>query len=1074
VADRVTSYVFRGNFSNLGAGLTTMGKGVNDLGLKLTALDKQGATSRRGLTQIGSTAGKIGLVAAAGVGAIVLATANFEQSMSRVQAATGASADGLGELRDAAIKAGAATVFSASEAADAITAMSKAGVSAKDILSGGLDGALALASAGELDVATAADIAATAMNQFGLAGKDIPHIADLLAAGAASAQGEVTDFATALKYVGPVAHQMGISIEETTGVIAELASQGVLADQAGTSLRGMLTALTSPSVMAAKEMKGLGIALYDSSGQFVGFDGVAQQLHETLGGLTNAERDQALGRIFGNEQITAARILYAGGADAVSKWTDAVDKDGAAADIAATKMNNLKGDLEQLKGSLETALIGAGSSSQGPLRSVVQDATKAVNAFVGLPGPIKSTVTALGGLTAITGGSLWFGTKVIRGISDTKQALKDLGVSATTTSRAMTGLKIAGGVATGLALAAAAIRAINDASRDSLPGVEQLTEGLLNLGKGGDVAALGVQFQDLGDDLDRLFNKSTDERLGDALFTPFKGILGNTQDTQEALDEIDALDAALANLANTRGPQAAADALQALADSGGVTAYQLEQLKTKLPQYDDALAGLRLSGDTAAGAQDNLNSLLSGTPVVAGEAASATDGLATSTANAGAAADDAAQNTADLVKAMTDQKNAAVDAFDAITGYRQAMKDADKQARKNNAGIQGDSKAVLANRDALSGLISHWNSLDQTVTDNVAKFKQAKDNFIKTAVAMGVPKKAAEDLWKEMAKIPSSKVVPVTTPGMADATSKAQTLKGILDSLHSKDINIALHYQTIGNKPHAPIPGDPNGRIAARGLTTRTPSLRELDGTKVAYANQALGLLTKNSDDAAKGAKGLKEQLHEVEHHLAKVSKAADDAHAALDSLRSQKADLSSSVSGSLAHDAFGGDLSTFNAQTQADTADAQAVLAALKTLVSNGLDPHSDLFKRLAASGNVALIQEFAALTRAQLAGEAASFAAGQSALTAVGQFAGGAAFNDLISKQAKVTDHLDDTVHHLSQQVHHLEQAIKDLPKHVKQASKEGSKEGTREGSEAGARAGMDERDRRLGSYVRTGPSR
>jgi hypothetical protein len=499
-------------------------------------------------------------------------------------------------------------------------------------------------------------------------------------------------------------------------------------------------------------------------------------------------------------------------------------------------------------------------------------------------------------------------------------------------------------------------------------------------------------------------------------------------------------------------------AAQGLARDRADRKDQQAELLKLLPQYNDALDASANQATLTAGAND---------------------GLAEATSGAASAADDQAKAIADAVEAMKDQKNAAVDAFDAITNYRQAMKDATKQANKNNAGIDGNTKAALKNRDELSNLIGAWNGLDQTVTDNVKKFRSARDNFITTATAMGVPRAAAEKLWREMAKIPSKQVIPVTTPGMDDATSKARTLKGILDALHSKDINIALHYQTIGNRPHAPVPGDPNStRTSASGLTTRTPSLAELDGTKASYANQVLGLLTKTSSDTAEAfhevaivAKGLKAQLADAEKHLAKMTKAADAAHAALDSLRSERADLASGVSGSLSHDLFGGGLGDFNAQAQADTADAQAVLAALKTLVANGLDPHSDLFKRLAASGNVSLIQEFASLTRDQLAGEAATFAASQSALSAVGQFAGDAAFNDLIKAQSKVTNHLDDTVHHLAQQVHHLEQAVKNLPKHVKDGAKEGAKDGTREGSEAGTRAGMDERDRRLGSYVRTG---
>jgi phage-related minor tail protein len=264
VTDRIVKIRFIGDgITTLSGQVTALGKSVGSAADKMTGASKEAGKFRRGLDQVGGTAGKVGLVAAAGLGAIVVATANFEQAMSRVEAATHASASTMEDLRKAAIVAGRDTVFSATEAADAITAMSKAGVSAKDILGGGLTGALSLASAGELDVASAADIAATAMNQFGLSGRDIPHIADVLAAAAGKAQGEVTDMANSLKYVGPVAHQLGISIEETAGTIAELASQGVLGEQAGTSLRGMLTALTSPSKVAAQTMKNLGAVRRD-------------------------------------------------------------------------------------------------------------------------------------------------------------------------------------------------------------------------------------------------------------------------------------------------------------------------------------------------------------------------------------------------------------------------------------------------------------------------------------------------------------------------------------------------------------------------------------------------------------------------------------------------------------------------------------------------------------------------------------------------------------------------------------------------------------------------------------------
>lgn len=463
LSDRTISYNFRGNFTNLTAGLTAAGRGVQDFGGRLTALDAQGARMRAGLTTVGNAAGKIGLVAAAGLGAVIAVTAKFESAMSRVSAATNASAGDLEKLRNAAIKAGADTVFSASEAADGITELGKAGLSTSDILSGGLTGALDLAAAGQISVADAAATTAITLSQFSLAGSQASRVADVLAAGAGKALGSVGDMSEALKYVGPVASQMGLSLEDAAGGIAELASQGILGSQAGTSLRGILTSLTSPSKLAANTMTGLGISVYDAQGKFIGLDGVAGQLQSTLGGLTEAQRNEALGRIFGNEQITAARVLYAGGAADVQKWTAQVTDSGYAAEQAAKLTDNLAGDIEQLKGSFETALIGTGSSSQGPLRGMVQNLTDIVNGYSALPGPAKTATGAALGLTAALGGGVFVFSKAISGLAGMQTFLVSMGVSA---ERAATSTKLLGRVgvgAAGLGLLAAGLASTNKA-----------------------------------------------------------------------------------------------------------------------------------------------------------------------------------------------------------------------------------------------------------------------------------------------------------------------------------------------------------------------------------------------------------------------------------------------------------------------------------------------------------------------------------------------------------------------------------------------------------------------------------
>jgi methyl-accepting chemotaxis protein len=705
---------------------------------------------------------------------------------------------------------------------------------------------------------------------------------------------------------------------------------------------------------------------------------------------------------------------------------------------------------------------------------LVQGVTSAVNAFNDLPGAAKSSATALLGITAITGGSLWFGSKVIRGIGDTKQALKDLGVTSDTTSRAMTGLRSAALITGTFFALSGAVEALHVSMDKSLPSTEKLTTYLLNLGDAQAAQAVAKGIGDLGGALDTLDNPGAAESVNNlyakipligsaakdsAALIPVLGanLYDADQKSRDAAASISALDGALANIVTSGSPEQAAAVLADLSAKFGLTDAQQKSLAQHLPQYSDAVAAAANQTQLAGSA--------------AGDTAGALDGLATATGAAATAASDQAQAVADSVKAMQDQADAAVQAFDAVTSYRQAMKDAAAQAKKNEAGIQGNSKAALANSDALSQLVGAWNAQDQTVTDNIGKFKAARENFITTATAMGVSKDAATKLWQEMAKIPTSKVIDVNTPGIDQAQDKARTLKQILDSLHSKNIDIALNYQTFGNKPHAPTPGTTGSPRTSAGLTVITPRTSDLSAESNNYALRALQGLAKSSDDASHSAKGLKAQLAEAEQHLKRMTRAADDAHKAFDSLKSQKSDLESGVVGSLSHDAFRGGLSDFEAQTAADTADAQAVLAALQTLVANGLDPHSDLFKRLSASGNVSLIQEFAALTRDQLAGEAASFAAGQTALTATGQFAGNAAFNDLVKAQAKVTNHLDDTVHQLAQQVNHLEHAIDQMAEKVKQAAHDGTKSGSHEGSESGSRAAADERRRRTAAAVRTG---
>lgn len=341
-------------------------------------------------------------VAAFGVAAVKMA-ADFDQQMSTVQANTGATSAQMDQLRAAAIEAGASTVYSASDSADAINDLGKAGMSVTDILTGGLSGALNLAASDGMAVGDAAEYMANALSMFHLKGAQASRVADTLAAGAGKAVGNVSDFGEALNNCGAQANSFGMNIQETTGVLALFAQNGTIGAEAGTQLNSMLMKLAAPSTEAANTMKELGISAYDAQGHFVGMANFAGQLQKAEKNLTDEQRGQANATIFGSYAIKAANYLYEAGESGVNKWTKAVSESGYAAEQAAAKNNNLKGDLENLGGSMESLMISVGEGAQGPLRKMVQGLDTLVDAFAGLPSGVQQTLVVMASLAGVFG-----------------------------------------------------------------------------------------------------------------------------------------------------------------------------------------------------------------------------------------------------------------------------------------------------------------------------------------------------------------------------------------------------------------------------------------------------------------------------------------------------------------------------------------------------------------------------------------------------------------------------------------------------------------------------------------------
>lgn len=380
---------YEASMTRAGSTAKTVASGMENTGRK-SALIASGMTAA-GLA-----------VAAFGVAAVKMA-ADFDQQMSTVQANTGATSAQMDQLRAAAIEAGASTVYSATDSADAINDLGKAGMSVTDILNGGLTGALNLAASDGMAVGDAAEYMANALSMFHLKGSQASQVADTLAAGAGKAVGNVSDFGEALNNCGAQANSFGMNVQETTGVLALFAQNGTIGAEAGTQLNSMLMKLAAPSAEASNTMKELGISAYDAQGHFVGMANFAGQLQKAEKGLTDEQRNQANATIFGSYAIKAANYLYEAGESGVNKWTKAVSESGYAAEQAAAKNNNLKGDLENLSGSMESLMISVGEGAQGPLRKMVQGLDTLVDAFAGLPSGAQQTLVVMASLAGVFG-----------------------------------------------------------------------------------------------------------------------------------------------------------------------------------------------------------------------------------------------------------------------------------------------------------------------------------------------------------------------------------------------------------------------------------------------------------------------------------------------------------------------------------------------------------------------------------------------------------------------------------------------------------------------------------------------
>lgn len=326
--------------------------------------------------------------------------AEFGAQMSKVAAVSGATGETLTSLTDTAKELGATTVFSATEAAEGMEFLARAGFSANEVIEA-IPATLDLAASGALELGRAADIASNVLGGFGAEVDDLERFVDVLAKTAASANTDVNQLGEAMSKVAPVAKLAGLSVEETSAAIGILGNAGIQATEAGTALRRILLNLEAPTSTVSGALESAGLSLEDVSVSANGLEKVLQTLGDA--NLTTAQKAD----IFGARAVAAGEnLLSARGS--VNELTVALNEaEGAAGRMAGVMQDNLSGSAKALNSAIEGAILAFGEGLGPALRDITDDLTSTTRDLEGLAaagkvfgGTIQILVSALQSLPA--------------------------------------------------------------------------------------------------------------------------------------------------------------------------------------------------------------------------------------------------------------------------------------------------------------------------------------------------------------------------------------------------------------------------------------------------------------------------------------------------------------------------------------------------------------------------------------------------------------------------------------------------------------------------------------------------
>lgn len=349
----------------------------------------------------------VGGIMAAGILHAVDAAAQFERKLDYFGAVSDSTQAEYDAIREKALQLGADTIYSADQIAESFVELGKAGVGARDIIDGIGEGVANLGAAADIPLDAAAKIIMAAVQTFDLGADQAVMVADKLAGAANASIIDVEDLGVSLKYVGGVAASLGIPFQDVNTALGILGESGIKGSTAGTSLRQVLLALGGGTKKAKVALQDLGIITEDGGNKFFTAEGKAkslaeifQVLQDATAGMTDKQKTATMQQIFAVRALPSLISLTKAGAAGFDEMGAAIDKT-TAMEVAGKRLDNLSGDIEILRGNIDTLVISSGSQVQEFARGFVQGITDIIQVFLDLPGSVQGGILVFAAVASV-------------------------------------------------------------------------------------------------------------------------------------------------------------------------------------------------------------------------------------------------------------------------------------------------------------------------------------------------------------------------------------------------------------------------------------------------------------------------------------------------------------------------------------------------------------------------------------------------------------------------------------------------------------------------------------------------